>query len=203
MSDRGQEAIRAAGRVTSGSISQLFVSICATIPTRRVLSVAAVMDVAWTILQSPPCGEQPAEIDDIDKARAQEYALLAMVLARTQIKPRSAASPSSAPRARCLAAHVALAQAADNASPDKIQREFFRNRARPAASLHLVASHRPSQRAAAGASGRGCLGARHRLLALWIRRFFADLDSADFFRQTGKVRRLFHGDRDEDIRATA
>ena len=84
------------------------------------------MDVAWTILQPAPCGEQPAEIDDVDAARAQEYALLAMLLARTPdaatlgriAKLRGDATPLGR-------AHVALAQAADNASAEKIQREFF------------------------------------------------------------------------------
>ena len=84
------------------------------------------MDVAWTILQPAPCGEQPAEIDDVDAARAQEYALLAMLLARAPdaatlgriAKLRGDATPLGL-------AHVALAQAAENASAEKIQREFF------------------------------------------------------------------------------
>ena len=130
MGDRGQEAIHAAGRVIEPecrtSISQLFVSSCSTIPTRRVLSVAAVMDVAWTILQPAPCGEQPAEIDDVDAARAQQYALLAMLLART---PDAATLGRIAKlrgdATRLGRAHVALAQAADNASAERIQREFF------------------------------------------------------------------------------
>jgi hypothetical protein len=61
------------------------------------------MDVARTILQPVPCGEQPAEIEDA--IRAQQYALLAMLLART---------PDAA-------THVALAQAADTASAEKIE----------------------------------------------------------------------------------
>ena len=67
-----------------------------------------------------------AEIDDVDAARAQEYSLLAMLLARTPdaatlgriAKLRGDATPLGR-------AHVALAQAADNASAEKIQREFF------------------------------------------------------------------------------
>ena len=45
-----------------------------------------------------------------------------------------------------------------------------------------------------------------RHLAPWIGRFFADLERADFGRLLspgGKGRSAFHGDRDEDIRATA
>jgi hypothetical protein len=53
------------------SISQTFVSSWSKVPARRVLSVAAVMDIAWTILQPVPQGEQPAAIDDVDAARAR------------------------------------------------------------------------------------------------------------------------------------
>jgi len=130
MGDRGQEAIHAAGRVIEPargtSISQSSVSSWSKVPVERVLSVAAVMDVAWTILQPAPHGEQPAEMDDLDAARAREYALLAMLLSRTPdvaalgriAKLRGDATPLG--RAR-----VALAQAADNASAEKIRREFF------------------------------------------------------------------------------
>ena len=90
------------------------------------MSVAGVMDVARTILQPAPCDEQPAEIDDVDAARAQEYALLAMLLART---PHAAAlgriaklRGDATPLGR---AHVALAQAAGSVGVEKIQREFF------------------------------------------------------------------------------
>ena len=243
MGDRGQEAIHAAGRVIEPecrtSISQLFVSSCSTVPTRRVLSVAAVMDVAWTILQPAPCGEQPAEIDDVDAARAQEYALLAMLLARTPdaatlgriAKLRGDATPLGR-------AHVALAQAADNASAEKIQREFFnlfigieRGELLPYASYYLTGlrNERPLVRVREDLWARGIERAEgqveaedhaavlceimaglaggpsataaglqqqffQRHLAPWIGRFFADLeraDSADFYRQVGKVGRLF------------
>jgi TorA maturation chaperone TorD len=169
MGDRGQEAIHAAGRIIEpecrASISQLFVSSCSTVPTRRVLSVAAVMDVAWTILQSPPCGEQPAEIDDVDAARAQEYALLAMLLARTPdaatlgriTKLRGDATPLGR-------AHEILAQAAVNASAEKIQREFFnlfigieRGELLPYASYYVTGlrNERPRVRLSADLRGRG------------------------------------------------
>jgi TorA maturation chaperone TorD len=130
MGDRGQEAIHAAGRVIEPargtSISQPYVSSWSKAPARRVLSVAAVMDVAWTILQPAPCGEQPAEIDDVDAARAQEYALLAMLLARA---PDAAAlgriAKLCADATPLGLAHMALAQAAGNVGVEKIQREFF------------------------------------------------------------------------------
>ena len=85
-----------------------------------------VMDIAHSILWPDAGAEQPAEIDDVDAARAQEYALLAMLLERTPdavtlsriAKLRGDATPIGL-------AHMALAQAADNASAEKIAREFF------------------------------------------------------------------------------
>lgn len=67
-----------------------------------------------------------AGIDDVDVARAQEYSLLALLLARAPDEAllrriaglRGDATPLGA-------AHVALAQAADGASAPKIEREFF------------------------------------------------------------------------------
>jgi TorA maturation chaperone TorD len=70
--------------------------------------------------------ERPGLPDEVDAARAQEYALLAVLLARapdaeflTRIaKLRGDATPLGV-------AHAALAQAADGASAQKIAREFF------------------------------------------------------------------------------
>jgi TorA maturation chaperone TorD len=203
------------------------------------LSVAAVMDVAWTILQPAPCGEQPAEIDDVDAARVQEYSLLAMLLART---PDAATLGRIAKlhgdATRLGRAHVALAQAADNASAERIQCEFFklfigieRGELLPYASYYLTGlrNERPRVRVREELWARGIERAEgqveaedhaavlceimagqaggpsataaglqqqffQRHLAPWIGRFFADLeraDSADFYRQVGKVGRLF------------
>jgi TorA maturation chaperone TorD len=67
-----------------------------------------------------------AEIDDVDSARAQEYALLAMLLAQApdaETLGRIAQLPGNAtPLGR---AHLALAQAADTANPETVEREFF------------------------------------------------------------------------------
>lgn len=107
MGDRTYEAIhaasRSAGPPAGADISEPFISSWPKAPSQRELSVEAVMDVARTILQPVPCGEQPAEIEDA--IRAQQYALLAMLLART---------PDAA-------THVAVAQAADNARADENQ----------------------------------------------------------------------------------
>ena len=221
------------------SISQLFVSSCSTVPTEARVVRGSSDGRCAAILQPAPCGEQPAEIDDVDAARAQEYALLAMLLARTPdaatlgriAKLRGDATPLGR-------AHVALAQAADNASAEKIQREFFnlfigigRGELLPYASYYLTGlrNERPLVRLREDLRARGIERAEgqveaedhaailceimaglaggpsataaglqqqffQRHLAPWIGRFFADLeraDSADFYRQVGKVGRLF------------
>src|SRR5208282_2030960 len=115
MSDQGlQEAIRAAGGVTELArrigISQPSVSNWSQVPAERVLSVEAATGVARSTLRPDLYGE----IDDVDAARAPEYALLAALLGRAPnaallkriAKLRGDATPLGV-------AHVALAQAAD------------------------------------------------------------------------------------------
>jgi TorA maturation chaperone TorD len=85
-----------------------------------------VMDLASEILWPEVDHEQPVEIDDVDASRAQEYSLLAMLLSRTPdsgtlsriAKLRGDATPLGL-------AHLALAQAAGNASVERIAREYF------------------------------------------------------------------------------
>jgi len=105
--------------------SQLPVSSLSNVP-ERALSVEAVMDLASEILWPEPGREQPVGIDDVDASRAQEYSLLAMLLSR---------SPDAATLSRIAKlrgdttslglAHLALAQAAGNASAERIEREYF------------------------------------------------------------------------------
>jgi TorA maturation chaperone TorD len=84
------------------------------------------MDVARTILQPAPHDKQLAEIDDVDAARAREYALLAMLLARAPDAATLGGIAKLHGDATALGrAHVALAEAADNAIAEKIQHEFF------------------------------------------------------------------------------
>ncbi len=131
MSDQGlQEAIRAAGGVTELArrigISQPSVSNWSQVPAERVLSVEAATGVARSTLRPDLYGETRGEFDDVDAARAQEYALLAALLRRAPnaallkriAKLRGDATPLGL-------AHVALAQAADAANPEKVGREFF------------------------------------------------------------------------------
>ena len=131
MSDPGlDEAIRAAGGITELArrigISQPSVSNWSRVPAERVLSVEAATGVARAILRPDLYGEHLGQPDEVDAARAQEYALLAVLLARAPdaallariAKLRGDATPLGV-------AHAALAQAADGASAEKIAREFF------------------------------------------------------------------------------
>ncbi len=131
MSDPGlAKAIRAAGGITELArrigISQPSVSNWSRIPAERVLSVEAATGVARAILRPDIYDEQLARLDDVDAARAQEYALLAVLLARAPeagllkriARLRGDATPLGV-------AHAALAQAAGTASAEKLAREFF------------------------------------------------------------------------------
>jgi len=126
------EAIRAAGGVSELArqigISQPSVSNWLRVPAERVISVEAVTGVNRSVLRPDLYGktDMAGEVDEIDAARAQEYALLAVLLMR-------------APDARLLAdlaqlrgdatplglAHAALSQAAAGAEVERVEREFF------------------------------------------------------------------------------
>jgi TorA maturation chaperone TorD len=131
MSDPGlDEAIRAGGGITELArrigISQPSVSNWSRVPAERVLSVEAATGVARAILRPDLYGEHPDQLDEVDRARAQEYALLAALLARAPdaalleriAKLRGDATPLGI-------AHAALARAADRASAEQVAREFF------------------------------------------------------------------------------
>jgi TorA maturation chaperone TorD len=130
-SDQGLEAaIRAAGGVTELArrigLSQPSVSNWRRIPAERVLSVEAATGVARTVLRPDLYNEQLGRLDEVDAARAQEYALLAALLAcapdaallKRIAKLRGDATPLGI-------AHAALAQAAHGASAETAAREFF------------------------------------------------------------------------------
>jgi TorA maturation chaperone TorD len=134
MRDHGlEEAIRVAGGVGALArkigISQPSVSNWERIPAERVLSVETATGVSRTILR-PDLYVGPAaasgDLDEIDVARAQEYALLASLLAR---------APDGALLGRLGAlrgdatplgvAHAALAKTATGASVERVEREYF------------------------------------------------------------------------------
>jgi TorA maturation chaperone TorD len=124
------EAIRAAGGATELArrigISQPSVSNWSRVPAERVLLVEAATGVAREILRPDLYDRLHGQLDDIDAERAQEYALLAALL-------RRAPPPQLLERIAKLCgdetplglAHTALAQAADSAAAEKVQREFF------------------------------------------------------------------------------
>ena len=126
------EAIRAAGGVGELArqigISQPSVSNWARVPAERVVSVEAVTGVDRAILRPDLYGEKKmaGDIDEMDAARAQEYALIAALLTRAPgaqlllnlSELRGDASPLGM-------AHVALAEAAAHADAHRVEREFF------------------------------------------------------------------------------
>ncbi len=132
MRDAGlEEAIRAAGGVGALAqkigISQPSVSNWSRVPAERVVSVESATGVARTVLRPDLYGEPPtATIDEVDAARANEYALLATLLAR---------APDAALLARLAGlrgdasplglAHAALAEAAAATTAERAGAEFF------------------------------------------------------------------------------
>jgi len=131
MRDPGlQEAIRAAGGVSELArrigLSQPSVSNWDRIPAERVLSVEAATGIVRAVLRPDLFDESPLRVDDIDAARAQEYALLATLLARSpdaQLMGRLAqlrGDPSPLGMA-----HAALGEAAARSDVERVGREYF------------------------------------------------------------------------------
>jgi TorA maturation chaperone TorD len=132
MRDAGlDEAIKAAGGVGALAqkigISQPSVSHWARVPAERVVAVEAATGVTRAVLRPDLYGEQPANnIDDVDAARAAEYALLSALLARAPdaeflarlARLRADASPLGL-------AHAALAEGAAATTAERVEREFF------------------------------------------------------------------------------
>ena len=133
MRDPGlDEAIRAAGGVSELArrigISQPSVSNWDRIPAERVAAVEKATKVSRTVLRPDlyDDGTTAPEIDDIDLARAQEYALLAALLARAPNADvlGKLAQLRGDPSALGLA-HVELAEAAARANVERVEREYF------------------------------------------------------------------------------
>jgi TorA maturation chaperone TorD len=126
-----QEAIRAVGGVSELArrvgISQPSVSNWDRVPAERVLTVEAATGVARTVLRPDLFATDPnAKVDEVDAARAQEYALIALLLRRSPdakllgrlARLQGDASPLGL-------AHIALADAAAKASVERVEREYF------------------------------------------------------------------------------
>jgi TorA maturation chaperone TorD len=133
MRDSGLDAaIRAVGGVSELArrigISQPSVSNWTRIPAERVAAVEAATNLSRATLRPDLYGDHlmAGEIDDVDLARAQEYSLLAALLARAPdaelmdklSKLRGDASPLGI-------AHVELAEAASRTGTERAEREYF------------------------------------------------------------------------------
>jgi len=132
MRDPGlSEAIQAVGGVSELArrigISQPSVSNWDKVPAERVLAVEAATGIERVRLR-PDLFRNPnaTEVDEVDRARAQEYALLSALLARAPDAPllqrlsRLAADPSP-----LGVAHAALGEAASRIDAVRIEREYF------------------------------------------------------------------------------
>jgi len=131
MRDQGlEDAIRAAGGVgplaRSIGISQPSVSNWSRVPAERVLSVEKATGIDRAVLRPDLYAGRPDDADEVDAARAQEYALLSVLLAR---------APDAAMLARLAGlrgdtsplgvAHAALAEAAGSTDAARLEREYF------------------------------------------------------------------------------
>jgi TorA maturation chaperone TorD len=134
MRDLGlEEAIRAAGGIGALArkigISQPSVSNWSRVPVERVLAVEAVTGVGRAVLRPDLYGEHPymaGDLEDVDAARAQEYALLSVLLARAPDRAllERLASLRGDPSLLGVA-HAALAEAAQRTSIERVEREYF------------------------------------------------------------------------------
>ena len=134
MRDPGlQQAINAAGGVSELArkigIAQPSVSNWSRIPAERVASIEEITGVERALLRPDLFGGASAmvsDIDEIDSARSQEYALLSVLLARAPdaellsrlARLRGDATPLGL-------AHIALGEAAAAADGERISREYF------------------------------------------------------------------------------
>jgi len=134
MRDLGlDEAIRVAGGVGALArkigISQPSVSNWERIPAERVVSVETVTGVSRAVLRPDLYAEYSGtsgDIDEVDAARAQEYALLSVLLARAPdaalLERLGALLGDASPLGL---AHVALAEAAQRSNAARVEREYF------------------------------------------------------------------------------
>jgi TorA maturation chaperone TorD len=133
MRDQGlDEAIRAVGGVSELArrigISQPSVSNWERVPAERVAVVERVTNIPRAILRPDLFGGMTAggDVDEIDSSRAQEYALLAALLARAPDAAllKSLAQLRGDPTPIGVA-HAGLAEAAANTNAQRAEREYF------------------------------------------------------------------------------
>lgn len=131
MRDPGlSEAIRVSGGVSELArqigISQPSVSNWIRVPAERVVSVETATGVDRATLRPDLYGAKVTDVDEVDVARAQEYALLANLLMRapeaTFLSKLSALRADASPLGL---AHASLAEAAERTTAEKVEREYF------------------------------------------------------------------------------
>jgi TorA maturation chaperone TorD len=126
------EAIRAAGGVSELArrlgIAQPSVSNWERVPAERVAAVEQATGVDRTRLRPDLFAARAAgeAIDEVDAARAQEYALLSTLLARAPDRNLLARLARLKTDTNPLGlAHARLAEAAGAADPSRVEREYF------------------------------------------------------------------------------
>ncbi|KRE18091.1 molecular chaperone [Bosea sp. Root381] len=130
-----ERAIDSAGGVRalarSLGVSQPAISSWKRVPADRVLSVEAITGVARTDLRPDlypdiAVNDAPLALDEIDEARARECELIGALLWRAPTAATLAALRNLQGDASPLGmAHLALAEAADEATPESLRDEFF------------------------------------------------------------------------------
>lgn len=126
------QAIEAVGGVSELArrlvIAQPSVSNWTRVPSERVISVESLTGVNRVVLRPDLYGERQmaGDIDEVDAARAQEYALLSALLARAPdaaLLERLAGLQGDA--TPLGVAHIALGEAASQTTVAHVEREFF------------------------------------------------------------------------------
>jgi TorA maturation chaperone TorD len=134
MRDQGlSEAIRAAGGISELArrlgIAQPSVSNWMRVPSERVLSVESATGIRREMLR-PDLYQASiamrADVDEVDAARAQEYALIALLLSRAPtdelLRGLARLQVDASPLGL---AHAALAEAARATDTERVGREYF------------------------------------------------------------------------------
>jgi TorA maturation chaperone TorD len=133
MRDPGlNQALEAVGGVSELArklgISQPSVSNWNRVPAERVVLVETLTGVNRVALRPDLYGDKKmsGDVDEVDSARAQEYAVLSALLARAPDAALLKRLSGLRGDASSLGvAHVALAEAASRTSVERVEREFF------------------------------------------------------------------------------
>ena len=150
MRDQGlQEAIRAVGGVSELArrigISQPSVSNWDRIPAERVISIESITGINRAILRPDLFTAHAAgDADEVNVARAQEYALLAALLARAPdigLLERLAELRADASRSALRMSHSRTASARRSSGRARIFQSLHRSLAAANCALRLVLSH--------------------------------------------------------------